>query len=72
MRLLRAVSAMQNSTPKVRVKLYFRYLAVSMFDKPEAFIEALSGTQILETGRSGVSGISRSKTDLKFLIRFLY
>lgn len=37
---------------------------VGTSEKLEAFIEALSGTQILETVRSGVSGISRGEKAL--------
>ena len=37
---------------------------VGTSDKLEAFIEALAGTQILETVRSGVSGISRGERTL--------
>jgi acetolactate synthase-1/3 small subunit len=37
---------------------------VGTSDKLEAFIEALNGTQILETVRSGVSGISRGERTL--------
>jgi acetolactate synthase-1/3 small subunit len=37
---------------------------VGTSDKLDAFIQALSGTQILEVVRSGVSGISRGEKTL--------